>query len=79
MEIDSAARKTIEDILTQRTRVAAMSDSIKESIKALAERLDVKPAQITKVITLVEKEREKGDVIEGERNTLETAESFLIG
>ena len=40
MEIDIAARKTIEDILTQRTRVAAMNDSIKESIKALAERRD---------------------------------------
>ncbi|MDD2749254.1 hypothetical protein [Acidithiobacillus thiooxidans] len=33
----------------------------------------IKPAKLNKIISLVEKERESGDVVEEERDTLDTA------
>lgn len=78
MELDNTAATTIEDILLQRARVKSMNDSIKESVKALSERLDTKPAQMNRVIALIEKERAKGDVVDGERGILDVVESYLI-
>ncbi len=79
MQIDSATRRAMEEIINQRIKVKAMTDSNKEMVKALAERLDVKPAQISKIISLIEKERDKGDVIVEERAILDNAEAYLVG
>lgn len=71
-------RDAVEDVLRQRQKVAQMQESIKEAVKAIAERFDRKPAQIGKVIALVEKERDKGGALEDQHNILDDAESVLL-
>lgn len=71
--IDPALKSAIEDILNQRARVARLNEEIKESIKAVAERFDLKPAQLNKVVGLVERERDKGGVLDAERSVLDIA------
>ncbi len=72
MQIDTKSRKAIEDVINRRTAIHSMQEQIKEDIKAIAEYLDIKPAKLNKIISLVEKERETGDVVEEERDTLDT-------
>jgi len=71
--IDSQLKAVIEDILNQRAKLAQMNEEIKEAVKAAAERFDMKPAQLNKVIGLVEKERDKGGILDAERETLDMA------
>ena len=71
--IDPQLKAVIEDILNQRTRVAQMNEAIKEAVQEAAKRFDMKPAQLNKVIGLVEKERDKGGVLDAERETLDMA------
>ena len=72
MQIDTKSKKAIEDVINRRTAIHSMQEQIKEDIKAIAEYLDIKPAKLNKIISLVEKERETGDVVEEERDTLDT-------
>ena len=72
MQIDTKSRKAIEDVINRRTAIASMQEQLKEDVKAIAEYLDIKPAKLNRIISLVEKERETGDVVEEERDTLDT-------
>ena len=72
MQIDTKSKKAIEDVINRRAAVASMQEQLKEDVKAIAEYLDIKPAKLNKIISLVEKERETGDVVEEERDTLDT-------
>ncbi|QQD73080.1 hypothetical protein [Acidithiobacillus ferrivorans] len=76
MQIDTKSKKAIEDVINRRTAIHSMQEQIKEDIKAIAEYLDIKPAQLNKIIGLVEKERENGDVVESERDILDTVEDI---
>lgn len=71
--MEAALREGINNILNQRVKLKAMQDSLKEDVSAIAERFDMKPAQLNKVIGLVEKEREKGGVLKAEQGLLEMA------
>ncbi|MBU2792717.1 hypothetical protein HF669_10705 [Acidithiobacillus thiooxidans] len=73
MQIDTKSRTAIEDVINRRAAIASMQEQLKEDVKAIAEYLDIKPAKLNKIISLVEKERESGDVVEEERDTLDTA------
>jgi CRISPR/Cas system Type II protein with McrA/HNH and RuvC-like nuclease domain len=74
--IDPQLKSAIEDILNQRAKVARVNEEIKEAVKSVAERFDLKPAQLNKVIGLVEKERDKGGVLDAERSILDIAADF---
>ena len=63
-------------LLNKRIAVKGTVSSAFEDIKAIAEHLGGKPAQVSKIIALVEKEREKGDVISGERDIIDAAEEM---
>ena len=76
--MDKALRDGIEDILHQRQKVKSLQDGIKESVAALADRFEMKPAQLSKIVGLIEKEREKGGVLAQERETLEAAEDAVL-
>lgn len=76
MQLDQQDRQIIEDIITRRAGIASMQEQIKDDIKAIAERAGVKAAKIYKVIVLVEKERAKGDFLEGERGIIDAAETI---
>ena len=77
MELDSKAREVIEDILNRRQGIQSMQAQLKEDLKALADYLAIKPAQVGRIISLVERERAKGDVLAAERDLLDAAESLL--
>ncbi len=72
--MEQALRDGIQDVLNQKTRVKQIQDEIKESVLALAERFDMKPARLNKIINLVDKEQSQGGVIEAEREILTDAE-----
>lgn len=72
--MEQALRDGIQDILNQKTRAKRIQDEIKESVAALAERFDMKPARLNKIINLVDKEQSQGGVIEAEREILTDAE-----
>ena len=65
MQIDTKSKEAIEDIINRRVGIASLQAQIKEDIQALAESLGVKAAYLSRIITLVEKERAKGDILSG--------------
>lgn len=75
---DKAFRDAVEDLLRQKQRISQMQEQLKDSVKGVAERFDRKPAQINKILSLVEKEREKGGVLEEMQDILGQAESVLL-
>lgn len=75
MQLSHNDIRAMEDILDRQERIAAQKQQIQEDVKAIAERLDEKPAKIKKVISLMEKERAKGGVIEAEGEILDMARS----
>lgn len=77
MQLSHNDIRAMEDILDRQERIAAQKQQIQEDIKAIAERLDEKPAKIKKVISLMEKERAKGGVIEAEGEILDMARSAV--
>jgi flagellar motility protein MotE (MotC chaperone) len=77
LELDHKARAAIEDIINRREGVNSIQTQLKEDIKAIAEYLAVKPAQVARIISLVERERAKGDVLEAERGVIDAAESMI--
>ena len=77
MEISKKAREAIEDIINRRAKIASMQEQLKEDVKAVAEHLDIKPGKLNKIIGMVEKERQSGEVVEEERDTLDTVESLV--
>ena len=77
MELDHKAREVIEDILHRRQGIQSMQAQIKDDLKALADYLVVKPAHISRLISLVERERARGDVLAAERDLIDAAESLI--
>lgn len=78
MELDHKSREVIEDILTRRQGIQSMQAQLKEDIKALADYLAIKPAQVARILSLVERERAKGDVLAAERDLIDAAESMSL-
>lgn len=77
MQLSHNDIRAMEDILDRQERIASQKQQIQEDIKAIAERLEEKPARIKKVISLMEKERAKGGVIEAEGEILDMARSAV--
>jgi len=77
MHIDSSTKKRFEAILNQKEELKEAQETLKDSVKQLADELGMKPADITKILGLVEKERAKGGIIADERDILETAGEFF--
>lgn len=71
-------RDAMQDLLVQKEKIARMQEQLKESVKGVAQRFDCKPAQVTKVLALVQKEREKGGALEDLQAILGQAESVLL-
>jgi hypothetical protein len=71
--MEKALKDSIEDILREREKAARIHEGIKEAVKTAAERFDMKPAQLSKIVGLIEKDREKGGVIDAEREMLDMA------
>jgi len=77
MHLDSGTRKSFEAILNQKEELKEAQDALKESVKKLAEEMGRKPAVVTRMLGLVEKERAKGGILADEREVVETAGEFV--
>lgn len=77
MHLDPAIKKRFEAILNQKEELKETQETLKDAVKQLADELGVKPADITKILGLVEKERAKRGVIADERDILETAGELI--
>ena len=77
MEISVKTREAVEDIINRRTKIASLQEQVKEDVKAVAEHLGVKPARLNKIIGLVEKERQTGEVVGDEREMLDMVEELV--
>ncbi|EAY56056.1 MAG: protein of unknown function [Leptospirillum rubarum] len=73
MHLDNSTKKSLEAILNQKEELREAKTALKDSINKLAEEMSVKPAVVTRIIGLVEKERAKGGVLSDERDVLEAA------
>jgi Mn-dependent DtxR family transcriptional regulator len=73
MHLDPGTKKSFEAILNQKEELKEAQETLKESVKKLADELGVKPAVVTRILGLVEKERAKGGVLADERDMVETA------
>lgn len=67
----------IEAILDRKEDLKAAQEELKDSVKKLADDLGVKPAVVTRILGLVEKERARGGVLADEREVVETAGEFV--
>lgn len=63
----------IEDVLRRRESVGSMQEQLKEDVKAIAETMGIKAAQLNKILGLIEKERTTGGAVEAERQILDLA------
>ena len=66
-------RDTINDVLNQMDALETRKAEIRESVKALAEELETKPAAINKIIKLVKAERKLSGALESESTLLDYA------
>lgn len=70
-------KDAIEDVLNRKAAIASMQEGIKEDVKAISGELDMKPAQLNKILSLIEKERESGEAVQEERGILDFVEEIV--
>ncbi len=74
MHLDGKTKSIIEDILNRKAKIALRGEDIREDIKVVAERMGVRPAAANRIMTLVDKERSKGDTLHIEREVIDAVE-----
>ncbi|MBU2858195.1 hypothetical protein HF289_15495 [Acidithiobacillus ferrooxidans] len=74
MHLDGKTKSIIEDILNRKAKIALQGEDIREDIKVVAERMGVRPAAANRIMTLVDKERSKGDTLHIEREVIDAVE-----
>lgn len=79
MKLSEKDHRAIEDIIERRAGIASIQTQIKDDIKVIADRAGTKATQINRIIALVEKERAKGDIINGERDIIDAAGEIAGG
>lgn len=79
IKLTQSQRNTINAIIGTRTRMSLDKEALDDDVKALAIELNLKPAQVNRLISLIIKEQNKGNVIEEENRLLELAEQMLDG
>lgn len=73
MHFDSSTKKRLETILNQKEELKEAQTALKDGIKTLAEEMGVKSTVVTRILSLVEKERAKGGVIADEQEIVSAA------
>ena len=74
MHLDEKTKSIIEDVLNRKAKIALQKEDIREDIKVVAERMGVTPTAVNRIMTLVDKERSKGDILHSEREVIDAAE-----
>jgi hypothetical protein len=64
------------DIMSRQDQLKQAQGQIKDDLKALADRLETKPARVNAILRLVRKEQAEPGAIEFEQSTLDAAEQI---
>lgn len=70
-------KKSIEDIIYQKKSISRDQEALKEAIEAVAERLGVKKAVLSRRIDLIVKEEEKGGEVKSKSDDIEFVEKYF--
>jgi DNA-directed RNA polymerase sigma subunit (sigma70/sigma32) len=66
-------RDILNNIMDQQDALEQRKEEIDETVKALAEQLEVKPAEVKKIISLIRKERARTGSLDGDQELLDIA------
>lgn len=70
-------KKAIEDVIYQKKMISRDQEALKEALTAIAERMGVKPAVLSKRIDLIIKEEEKGGEVKSRTDDIDFVESYF--
>ena len=70
-------RASITSIIETKVRIRLAQGQAREDVKAVADRLGMKPAELNKIVRLAMQEREKGNVLMHEKALIEVAEQLV--
>lgn len=70
-------KKAIDDIIYQKKSIARDQEALKEAIEAVADRLGVKKAVLSRRIDLIVKEEEKGGEVQSKTDDIAFVERYF--
>ena len=70
-------RAAITAIIETKVRITLAQGQAREDVKAVADKLGMKPAELNKIISLAMREREKGNILIHEKALIEVAEQLV--
>ena len=70
-------RAAITAIIETKVRIRLAQGQAREDVKAVAERLGMKPGELNKIVRLAMQERDKGNVLAHEKAMIEVAEQLV--
>lgn len=71
-------RAAITAIIETKVRIKLAQGQAREDVKAVADKLGMKPAELNKIVSLAMREREKGNVLLHEKALIEVAEQVVF-
>lgn len=77
MQFSDNQKRTLLGVVAAKERIALDQEAIRDDVKSLAEQTGLKPGQINRIVSLVIKERKTGDILRGESDIIDMAESVL--
>ncbi len=70
-------RAAINSIIETKVRIRLAQGQAREDVKAIADRLGMKPVELNKIVRLAMQELEKGNVLMHEKALIEVAEQLV--
>ena len=70
-------RAAITAIIETKVRITLAQGQAREDVKAVADKLGMKPAELNKIVSLAMREREKGNILLHEKALIEVAEQLV--
>jgi len=71
-------RAAIRAVIETKMRIKLAQGQVREDMKAVADRLGMKPSELNKIISLAMRERERGNVLAQEKALIEVAEQIVF-
>lgn len=71
-------RAAIVAVIETKMRLKLAQAQVREDVKAVADRLGMKPSELNRIIGLATKERERGNVLVHEKALIEVAEQVVF-
>lgn len=72
-------RRAVIGIIESKLRVKLAQAQVREDVKAIAERLEMKSSELNRIMKLAMQEQERGNVLALEKALIEVAEQIAAG